>query len=353
MLVTAFGYEYYTFGFSVFKDPQGILQNHNDLISFSPYKATRVEASEDKKVILGGESIGVNINIDGILVLGFSDFYGNDGKKHCPARESGIETEDIVTHVNGEKISSASQFSDMINKIADGEINLTYERNGNIYNTTLKSQKSSEDGQYRIGLWARDGTSGIGTLTFINPANGNFAALGHGVTDIDTGKIIKPETGSICYSSISGVTKGKKGNTGELHGVFISSKIGEIDKNNDFGIYGKFFDSPKSEALIETATRNEILQGPAVMYCCTDGEEVSKYNIEIEAINLNSYDNKSMVIKVTDENLIAKTGGIVQGMSGSPIVQNGKLIGAITHVMINNSLRGYGIFIDNMIEETE
>ena len=323
------------------------------LFGILPYKSVAVDVVENDKVIPGGKSIGINLNVDGILILGFSDFYGEDGKKHCPAKEAGLKEKDVITYVNGTEVTSASQFSSMVDSCADSKINLEYVRNGQKATTDIIPVKSAEDGCYRLGLWARDGTSGLGTLTFINPKTNRFAALGHAVTDAETGDVINLGSGNIYYSAVTDVKKGSRGLAGELQGSFISSEIGQIEKNTEFGIYGTFYDEADLEKAVYVASRNEIVCGKATMLCCTVGNTVEEYEIMIEKINPGSYDNKSMIISVTDQNLISKTGGIVQGMSGSPLIQNGKLIGAVTHVFVNDPTRGYGIFIENMLVNTD
>lgn len=308
-----------------------------------------VEAATNPIVILGGQSIGVNINIDGILVLGLSNFYGDDGKKHCPAKEAGLQEGDIITSVNNQRVTSSTEFSNIVDNIRQASLNIEYKREKENLTTTIIPVKSSEDGKYRLGLWARDGTTGIGTLTFVNPVDNTFAALGHGVADADTGKLIVGR-GNIYLSSVSNIQKATATQPGELQGYFISSEIGEIFKNSNCGIFGKCSDTPFTGMQIPVASRQEIAVGQAQIYCCVDGDTTQQFSINIERININSTDNKSMIIRVTDQELISKTGGIVQGMSGSPIVQNGKLIGAVTHVFVNDPTRGYGIFIDNMLD---
>lgn len=317
----------------------------------SDYKT--VGAAANTSVVLGGQSIGVNIDVEGIMILGFSDFYGEDGKKHCPAKEAGLEESDVIISVNDNTVTSATEFANVVDQCSDTKMNICYKRGEQTLYTTLVPVKSAEDGQYHLGLWARDGTSGIGTLTFINPETDKFGALGHGVTDADTGDLIVTGKGDIYYSSINSVKKGSGMQTGELQGCFISSEIGNIASNTEFGIFGDFCESYDSSKLIPIASREEIATGEAIIYCCIDGNTVEQFTVNIEKININSYDNKSMIIRITDDGLISRTGGIVQGMSGSPIVQNGKLIGAVTHVMINNPLKGYGIFIENMLNVTE
>lgn len=317
----------------------------------SEYKT--VGATSNYEVILGGQSIGVNINVEGIMILGFSDFYGEDGKKHCPAKEAGLKESDVIVSVNENAVTSATEFANVVDQCSDTKMNICYKRGQQTLYTALTPVKSADDGKYHLGLWARDGTTGIGTLTFIDPITKGFGALGHGVTDADTGELIITGKGNIYYSSINGVEKGCANQTGELQGYFISSEIGDICSNTEYGIFGNFNENFDYANVIPVASRQEIATGEAVIYCCIDGNDVEQFAINIEKVNINSTDNKSMVIRITDERLITRTGGIVQGMSGSPIVQNGKLIGAVTHVFVNDSTKGYGIFIENMLKEID
>lgn len=329
------------------------LKNKEELKLFGvlPYKSVSVDVVENDTVILGGKSIGIDINLNGVMVLGFSDFYGIDGKKHCPAKDAGLKKGDVIKSVNDTQINSSADFTNIIDEIKNSDIILKYLRDKKEYTVSLTPVKSSEDDSYHLGLWARDGTSGIGTMTFINPKTNEFAALGHSITDADTNEIVKIGSGNIYFSAVTNIQKGKSGLPGELHGCYISSQIGEIDKNTDFGIYGKYYAQSDDLKTVKVATRNEINEGDAVMLCCTDGNTVEPYSIYIEKINIGSYDNKSMVIRVTDKTLIERTGGIVQGMSGSPILQNGKLVGAVTHVLVNNSERGYAVFAELMLAQ--
>ena len=323
--------------------------NHKPITS--DYKT--VGATNNSAVILGGQSIGININVEGIMILGFSNFYGEDGKKHCPAKEAGLEESDIIVSVNQKAVTSATEFANVVDQCSDKGMNICYKRGGQTLYTTITPVKSAEDGQYHLGLWARDGTTGIGTLTFIDPNTNQFGALGHGVTDADTGDLIIAGKGNIYYSSINGVQKGSTTQTGELQGYFISSEIGDIASNTQYGIFGDFNENFDSANVVPVASRQEIATGQAIIYCCIDGNNVEQFTVNIEKINIDSNDNKSMVIRITDDDLIRRTGGIVQGMSGSPVIQNGKLIGAVTHVFVNDPTRGYGIFIENMLLEAE
>ena len=189
------------------------------------YKAV---GATSNSVVLGGQSIGVNINVNGIMILGFSDFYGEDGKKHCPAKEAGLKEGDVITSINDKTINNATEFSGIVDSCSGTELSIYYSRNNKSLNTSIIPVKSAEDGQFHLGLWAKDGTTGIGTLTFIDPATKKFGALGHGITDVDTGNLLTMGNGSIYYSSISGVKKGTTLQTGELQGYFISSEIGTV-----------------------------------------------------------------------------------------------------------------------------
>ncbi len=312
-----------------------------------------VEAAKNSEVILGGHSIGVNINVDGIMILGVSDFYGQDGKKHCPAREAGLKEGDIIVSVDKKEVTTASQFSDIVDQCTGDKLNVEYIRDSKKITTTIVPVKSSEDGKYRLGLWARDGTTGMGTLTFVDPVTKKFGALGHGVCDADTGKLITPGESNIYYASVSDITRGTISSPGELQGYFISSEIGDITSNTEYGIFGTLTEDFDSGRHIVVASRREISTGNASILCCIDGNTVEEFSVNIEKININSTNNKSMIIHITDKELINRTGGIVQGMSGSPVIQNGKLIGAVTHVFVNDPTRGYGIFIENMLAEAE
>lgn len=297
-----------------------------------PANYKTVEAANNSSVILGGQSIGININVDGILILGFSDFQGLNGKKCCPAREAGLKEGDIIVAVNGEAVYTATEFSNIVDKCASEKMSIEYKRDGKKMSTSITAAKSSEDSKYHLGLWARDGTTGMGTLTFIDPATQKYGALGHGVTDAGTDELITPGESNIYFASVSGVQKGTFTQPGELQGYFISSEIGDITSNTQCGIFGKISEENISGTQLPVASRGEIQTGQAIIYCCIDGNKVEEFSANIEKININSNDNKSMIIRITDEELIKRTGGIVQGMSGSPIVQNGKLIGAVTHV---------------------
>lgn len=303
-------------------------------------------------VIPSGMTVGVKISIDGVMVLGFSDIRNTSGEKVCPAKDCGLKTGDIVTSVNGNKVTDAEDLM-KVTENCDGKIlKVTFLRNNQEKETKLTPVYSTEDKAYKIGMWVRDATSGIGTVTYINPENGEFGALGHPVTDADTGEIIEVGKGEVYSSSVIGINKGSKGYPGELLGMIDKSEsIGEITANNGHGIFGKLDGDYSGQSAVPIALKSEVQEGPATILANIDGTKVEEYKAEIQRVYENSFDEKGMIIRITDDRLLQKTGGIVQGMSGSPILQNGKLIGAVTHVFINDPTRGYGIFIENMLAE--
>jgi stage IV sporulation protein B len=274
-----------------------------------------------------------------------------------PAASAGIEIGDSIVEINSEKIMNAENISSIVNASEGKEITLTIERKGVIVKKKIIPIKTN-DGKYKIGLWIRDSTAGVGTLTFYDDKTENFAALGHPITDVDTGTILNVNSGQIVNSSIVSVRKGVKGTPGELKGIFIDEDVvlGEIIKNTECGIFGKGNITLKNKynKKMKLGLRDEIKEGPAQILTTIDGNTPKLYNIVIEKLlPQNSPGPKSMVIRITDKDLLEKTGGIVQGMSGSPIIQDNKIIGAVTHVLINKPDTGYGIYIEWMIKDAD
>lgn len=324
------------------------------LFDVIPVKNLRVEVVPKRYVIPSGEAVGVKMYTDGLLVVCVSSVVTNDGRCVYPARDAGILEGDRILSVDGIEIKSNEEFSDYINKVKKS-ITVKVMREDECFEVNILPWASNDDGKFKIGLWVRDSTAGIGTMTYYEPETNNYAALGHAITDSDTGSILKVSNGMITGCSIISVKKGERGAPGELCGSFSNINVGSIKDNNEFGIYGKIFTNKlmMSSKLMETARRFQIKEGEASILCDVDGEGVKEYSVEILSVSKkDAVDNKGIVIKVTDEELIKKTGGIVQGMSGSPIIQNGKLVGAVTHVFVNDPTRGYGIFIENMLAET-
>ena len=306
-----------------------------------------------ESLIPGGNVIGVKFYIDGVHVLNSDNVETAYGRKN-PAKDAGIKSGDYIKEVNSipvytnEDLSRIIQFSD--------EADLTIVRNGYQFKTKIKPVVSSEDGNKKLGIWVRDSTAGIGTVTFYNPENNTFGALGHAISDQDTGKILLMRSATAYNAAVTTIRKGKSGDPGELGGVFLTDEryLGELFSNSPVGIFGSYNKQITNRQPIPVAHQSEITEGSATIYCSTKNEEIEEYQIEISKIIKSSlYTSKGMIIKITDPRLLDKTEGIVQGMSGSPIIQNGKLVGAITHVFINDPTRGYGIFIENMLAEAE
>ena len=296
------------------------------------------------EVILGGSTIGINIESD-VMVIGF---YKIGGKYH----KSDLVEGDIITKVEDDEIHTINDLSTSLEKyVEQEEITITYLR-GNKENTTLLSLYF-EDGMYKTGLYVKDGVTGIGTLTFIDPATNTYGALGHEVLESTTSKIVEVRSGSIFENSITSIDSSANGDPGSKNAKFYYNNIyGDIDKNTKYGIYGTYTKEYDDTSLIEVADSSEVKIGPAVIYTVLEDEKVEKFEIEITKINENS-EIKNISFEITDQELLDKTGGVVQGMSGSPIVQNGKLVGAVTHVVTDNVTTGYGLFITTMLEESE
>ena len=312
-------------------------------------KEVTVSQKETRYVAVSGEPFGLKMFCDGVMVVGFSDILTADGYKN-PAKNAGLKIGDIVTAINGKKVQTNEDVGEIISKCRGQEITVEYLRNDTEKTAQITAVYDKNIGAYRSGMWVRDSSAGIGTMTFYDIEKGLFAGLGHGIKDIDTGKEIRLLSGETVPVKITGVTKSKNGSAGRLKGSFSSVRAsGKILKNTSVGVYGKIY-SAGDYQLMPVANEIEIKPGKAYILTCIDGQEPKSYEIQIEKIYLNSKDRtKNMVIKITDKELLDKTGGIVRGMSGSPIIQNGKLVGAVTHVFVNRVHRGYRIFAQNML----
>ena len=322
------------------------------LFNCIPIKTVNVSVTPEYYVIPSGEAIGVKVHTDGVLVVGMSEVKDEKGRKCEPAKNAGIQVGDRIVSVNSEEVQNTSSFCRMVND-CKGKVVLKIVRGEKKIDIDVDAVYSEESGSYKVGLWVRDSTAGIGTLTFYNPKNMTFAALGHGICDSDTKDIMTVKRGSITECNIRRVEKGEKGNPGELIGDFSSKDIGEIVENTPIGIYGKIQNVPETEA-VRVASRFEVKEGKAQVLCEVSENLPKAYEIEITKVSKSpKISNKDFVIKVTDTELLEKTGGIVQGMSGSPILQDGKLVGAVTHVFVNDPTRGYAIFAENMLSEAD
>lgn len=309
----------------------------------------KAAAGEELWVIPGGMPFGVKLYAEGVSVVEVGEVKGC-GTVSTPARDAGMREMDIITEVNGQRVSDAATVSELIASSGGKAIVLTVKRGEQTLSLTL-TPVIADDGKYRAGIVIKDSTSGIGTVTYINPEDGSFAGLGHGICEGERGNLAALTRGAVVNVAISGVVKGQSGVPGELRGYFCSGKIGTVLSNTECGVYGVFAENPKgtSETPIEVAAPGEMCEGDAEILCTTDGTGAQRYSVKISSIEHTGKATKNFVVTVTDARLIERTGGIVQGMSGSPILQNGKLVGALTHVLVNEPTKGYGIFIENML----
>ena len=303
-------------------------------------------------VIPLGNTIGLKLYTEGVLVVGMSEI---EGEK--PYENTGIKEGDRIIKIDKQKISNTDDLVQTVNSSQGKEVQVTYIKDDtNEERTTNILPAKTKENEYKLGLWVRDAAAGVGTLTFYEPSTQMFAALGHGITDIDTGDIVTIANGELVNSNIVSITKGEKGNPGEIRGsIEGEAKLGDISKNTSFGIFGRITNKSNlriNENEMEVLARNEIKQGKAQIICELEEGKKKNYEIQIQKIyTANNTNNKSMLIKVTDKELIEKTGGIVQGMSGSPIIQNGKFVGAVTHVLVNDPTTGYAVFADMMLKQ--
>ncbi len=316
-------------------------------------KKIKVNRVNEAYVIPAGNLIGVKLFCPGVLVTDICTFVSEDGASICPVTHTGIKNGDLIVGINNTDIKTVKQLSDIV-KNANDKVTLTYKRDNKTYNCSI-IPRADTNGTMRIGLMVKDSAAGIGTMTYYNPQDNSFGALGHAVTDPETDEIIPISEGNCDYATVANIVKGEKGIPGEMHGMFMSP-LGDVTKNTDSGIYGYITDDSfaNDKTPIMAASMNEVVPGKATIISTVEQNMPEQYEIEIEKISTISLDaSKGMVIRITDPDLISKTGGIIQGMSGSPIIQNGKLVGAVTHVFVNDPTRGYGIFIENMLNASK
>ena len=305
--------------------------------------------NKEMKLIPGGIPFGVKFNTEGVIVIGFTDI-DELSKSQNPAYIAGLRPKDIIVAVDGKRISDSTELIKMIEESGGRAVSLIYKRGGSEKSISITPVLSKSENKYKTGIWVRDSGAGIGTVTYICPETKEFGGLGHGICDGETGELIPMSRGLVTDVKISQIKKGIAGTPGEIKGHFGIEKRGSLIKNTECGVFGIFTSIPDGVGeAIPVAKRDEVRSGDAEVICTLDDGVRASYKIEIATVNRDSKNSKSFVIKINDEALIEKTGGIVQGMSGSPIIQNGKLVGAVTHVMINDPCVGYGIFIENML----
>jgi len=307
--------------------------------------STRAE-SEEIRLIPGGMVFGVRFFTDGVLVVGIPD------GSSSPAYAAGVRVNDVILKVDGIKISDAEALSRAVDAGGGKAVEFTCLREGREFIVSVTPR--FEESGYKTGIWVRDSGAGIGTVTFIDPNTGLFGGLGHGICDADTGKPMPLGRGVLLGVNINGITKGASGDPGEIRGSFKQGKLGAVTGNTDCGVFGIYSEIPKSlYGAIPIAHRNEVHGGEATILCTLEDGVTREYKAELSSINPKENGGRCFTVKITDPELIKQTGGIVQGMSGSPIIQNGKLVGAVTHVLVGDPTRGYGIFIENMLEAME
>ncbi|MDM8239771.1 SpoIVB peptidase [Pseudoflavonifractor phocaeensis] len=306
-------------------------------------------------VIPLGRAVGIKLFSDGVVVTGLSNVESTDSAS-SPGREGDLRAGDVITHINGQEVNTIEGVQALMAQEQGEPLTLQVQREGKSLQLTVQPVQNQE-GAYQLGVWLRDSMAGIGTLTFYDPQSGVFAALGHGISDVDTATLMPLETGSIMKATVSDVKKGLSGEPGELHGVFdLQHDLGTLYANTQQGIFGTLDDKQlvQSGQGVEIASRDQVHTGKATILSNIAGDQVEEYEIEILTLYPEGDgDTRNLMLQVTDPRLLETTGGIVQGMSGSPILQDGRLVGAVTHVLINEPSRGYGILAENMVKTAQ
>ncbi|SDL62987.1 SpoIVB peptidase [Sediminibacillus halophilus] len=323
-----------------------------------PIKKVNVDVLDDFRIIPGGQSIGVNLHTLGVLVVGHHQITTSEGKV-SPGEEADIQVGDILLKINGKEIKKISEVAPFVESAGnDGEsLQVTVKRGEKTFETKLTPYLDAKEDDYRIGLYIRDSAAGIGTMTFYDPVSKKYGALGHVISDMDTRKPIEIHKGTIVRSNIKAIEKGDNGTPGEKRAEFSANekKLGNITKNTPFGVFGKLDEKIKNgkiDKAMPIALSHEVKEGPAKILTVVHGEKVEEFDVEIVSSVPQKFPaTKGMIIKITDKELLKETGGIVQGMSGSPIIQDGKVIGAVTHVFVNDPTSGYGVHIEWMLNE--
>lgn len=340
-------------GFSMKSKQMGRYRVPVKWMGFLPVKSVDVHVIQKMKVAPSGQPIGIYVETKGLLVLDTAEIEGQDGMIYEPGANI-LKSGDYIVKWDGQGIATIRELNQAIQNSKSKKVTVILRRDGNLLKVAIRPVLAT-DKTYKIGAWVREDTQGIGTLTYITE-DGAFGTLGHGITDADTGTLLNLSDGEMYRTEILGIAKGKNGEPGELQGyinMVASNEIGEIKKNTPLGVFGEMDVGQIREYagdFMPVGMKQEIKKGKAWIYANLEGK-AKQYEIEIESIDVNSVDNKSMLIHITDKELLALTGGIVQGMSGSPILQNGKVVGAVTHVLVDDPAKGYGVFIENMLAQ--
>ncbi|WP_243112532.1 MULTISPECIES: SpoIVB peptidase [Acutalibacteraceae] len=336
-------------GVSYPKTYQGTLM----LYHLIPIKSVDVSIVDQTCVVPCGTPFGIKMFTDGVVIVGLADIQTSSGSVN-PAAQAGLKIGDVITEVDGKEVSSNSEVAKDVENCDGKNMRFCVRRDGTLSTVTLQPVRAEADGLYKAGLWVRDSTAGIGTLTYYDPSTKSFAGLGHGICDSDTGELMPLLSGDIVPVTINGVSKGLKGKPGELRGYFTDSDaMGRLVANVTTGVYGYLNSAPEGGAL-KVAMKQDVKAGAVQILTTIDGGTPQYYDAEIERIDYrDQVQSKNLILHITDGKLITQTGGIVQGMSGSPILQGGKLVGAVTHVFVNDPTRGYGVFAENMLAESK
>ncbi|MGN0172470.1 MAG: SpoIVB peptidase [Acutalibacteraceae bacterium] len=320
------------------------------LFGIFPVKTVEVTVQKEREVAVCGMPFGIKMFTQGVLVVGLADVDARTGAQ-SPARNSGIRVGDTILSIDGEEVHSTEQVASLIEESASRPLTLRVQRQQVEFDVQLTPLASVSEKCLKAGMWIRDSSAGIGTVTFYDMKSGVFAGLGHPVSDVDTGETMPISTGEIVPATIFGVVKGEVGSPGELKGGFTEGSWGVLTVNGETGLYGVLTEQPDAYATLPVAYKQEIVEGEAELITTINGNQPLSYRIEIEQVNYqDGAPTRNMIIRITDETLLSVTGGIVQGMSGSPIVQNGKLVGAVTHVLVGDPTGGYAIFAENMLQ---
>ena len=311
-------------------------------------------AERPRMVVPMGRAVGIKLFSDGVMVVGFSQIPAAEGNV-VPARTCGLREGDVITHINAAEVDTVEEVQAELSKIGGEEMSIRAVRDGKALQVTAQAVKCSTDGSYKLGAWLRDSMAGIGTVTYYDPATEEFGALGHGINDVDTALLMPLESGGVLSASVTDVKRGAKGEPGELHGKFdTGADIGVLWANTSYGVFGTLDKSGLDLTQpVAVARKDQVETGKAVIYSNISGDEVCSYEVEITKLFPHAADGRDMTVKVTDPALLEATGGIVQGMSGSPIIQNGRLIGAVTHVLVGDPTQGYGILAERMLKTGE
>ncbi|MBE6643066.1 MAG: SpoIVB peptidase [Clostridia bacterium] len=315
-----------------------------------PIKQVNIDVYKDISLYPGGMPFGVKLYTDGVIVAGITGVETTDGTKN-PAADGGLKVGDIIKKVDESTVNTTEEISSAIEQSGGKELSFTVLRNSKEMTVKFAPLLSQAENKYKAGIWLRDSTAGLGTVTFISPQTNTFAGLGHGICDVDTGDLMPLRRGTVVDVTIKGITKGASGKPGELRGAFAPGRIGSLIGNTMCGVYGVLSEIPDSiiSEPLKIGLKDELKTGDCEIIC-TVNDKTDRYSAKIVKIGNKDADQKNFVIKITDKRLLDATGGIVQGMSGSPIIQNGKLVGAVTHVLVNDPTKGYGIFIENMLK---